>query len=168
MVAPLLSFVLLQTHHPPKSFCFTGHNSKAGAPVSVPHTPHHPIYFVAPPKTLHITTPHTGFSPQYAHVLRDFTTRPRRHRIFRPDFSPPTTIPPPDLHHRRPTAPADRIKLRSILNKISKIESPGRQINKRDCCCRPCRSLSKHIGTVKSAATHRKRSKQSHTTNAAT
>lgn len=105
MVAPLLSFVLLQTHHPPKSFRFTAHNSKAGAPVSVPHTPRCPVYFVSHPKTLHITTPHTRFLPQYAHVQRDFPTHPRRRRIFRPGFSPPKPICPPDFSSPTPKFP---------------------------------------------------------------
>lgn len=93
------------THRPPKSFCFTCQNPKACAPVSVPHTPRCPVYFVSHPKTLHITTPHTRFLPQYAHVQRDFPTHPRRRRIFRPGFSPPKPICPPDFSSPTPDCP---------------------------------------------------------------
>lgn len=104
LVEPILGFILPETHQPPHL---------SASPLTIqkparglrPHTPRCPVYFVSHPKTLHITTSHTGFSPQYTHVQRDFPTRPLRRRIFRPGFSPPKPISPPDFSSPTPDFP---------------------------------------------------------------
>ena len=180
LVEPILGFILPETHQPPHL---------SASPLTIqkparglrPHTPRCPVYFVSHPKTLHITTPHTRFLLQYAHLQRDFPTRPRRRRIFRPGFSPPKPISPPDFSSPTPKFPGgfiatdarfpppDLKKLRSIAKQnLKNRESGAAKKQKRLLLPSMPISLSKHIGTVKSAATHHKRSKQSHTTNAAT
>lgn len=84
-----------------------------------------PYLLCCPPQTLHFTTPHTRFchntltcSAIFRRALADagFSDRVFRH---------PSRFPRPIFHHRRPISPAGSKKLRSIPNKISKIESQG-------------------------------------------
>ena len=120
--------------------------------------------------------------PRYAHVRCDFAAVfPSAARFHRPNFHQRHLSSPPDFSSPTPKFPGgfiatdarfpppDLKKLRSIAKQnLKNRESGAAKKQKRLLLPSMPISLSKHIGTVKSAATHHKRSKQSHTTNAAT
>ena len=66
-------------------------------------------------------------------------------------FRHPSRFPRPIFHHRRPISPAGSKKLRSIPNKISKLRVRAANKQKRLLLPSMPISLSKHIGTAKSA-----------------